>query len=157
DDTCGHGTHVAGIVAGNGASSTGGNCFRTFYGIARRTNLANVRVLDANGQSTVSTVISGIQWGINNKAAYNIPGMNLPKGHAVAEPALTDPLCRAVEKAWKSGIAVVCAAGNSGRVNANPTPGMDNEGYGTAYGSIDCPGNDPYVITVGAMKTIDGN
>jgi serine protease AprX len=157
DDPFGHGTHVAGIVAGNGASSYGGGCFRTFYGIARRTNVANVRVMDASGQSNVSTVINGIGWVLNNKSKYNIRVMNLSMGHQPGESASTDPLCQAVEKAWKAGIVVVVAAGNGGRVNASVSSGMDNEGYGTAYGSIDCPGNDPCVITVGAMKSVDGN
>ncbi len=60
DDPCGHGTHVAGLAAGNGAASTGSNYYRTFYGIARAANIANVRVLGASGQSDVSTVIAGI-------------------------------------------------------------------------------------------------
>ena len=61
------------------------------------------------------------------------------------ESYLQDPLCQAVEQAWKAGIVVVVAAGNYGRDNSN-----NNNGYGT----ITAPGNDPYVITVGAMKTM---
>lgn len=83
DDLCGHGTHVAGIIAGNGAASTGNQYFRTFYGIARKANIVNVRVLDANGQSDVSTVVAGIQWVINNRARYNIRILNLSLGHPV--------------------------------------------------------------------------
>src|SRR6185437_5575039 len=147
-DPCGHGTHVAGIIAGNGAASTGSQYFRTFYGIARNANLVSARVLDANGQSNVSTVLAGIQWVINNRGKYNIRVMNLSLGHPVGESYTTDPLCQAVEAAWKSGIFVVCAAGNSGRLNAAQVPGMDNEGWGTANGSIQSPANDPFVITV---------
>jgi serine protease AprX len=169
-DLCGHGTHVAGIIAGSGASSSGPTCFRTFYGIAQRANLVSVRVLHAGGDSDVSTVINGIQWVVSNAPRYHIRVMNLSLGHPVLESYITDPLCQAVEQAWKAGIFVVCAAGNSGRLynQANPLiptelPALDssnlpgvNEGYLTNYGSIESPGNDPYVITVGAMKSHDG-
>jgi serine protease AprX len=154
DDACGHGTHIAGIIAGSGKSSTGTACFRTFYGIARNANIVNVRVLDKYGQATVSTVLSGIQWTIANKALYNIRVMNLSMGHPVGESYTTDPLCQAVEAAWKSGITVVCAAGNGGRRSDIAGDG-DNEGFGTSYGSIQSPGNDPFVITVGASKNVD--
>ncbi len=156
DDTCGHGTHVAGIVAGNGMSSSGLTCYRTFYGIAPQTNLVNVRVLNGTGEGTVSQVIAGIQWVVNNRAKYKIRVMNLSMGHPIGESYTTDPLCQAVEQAWKAGIVVVCAAGNAGRIQNSVDPTLDNEGYGTAYGSIQSPGNDPYVITVGATKSIDG-
>jgi serine protease AprX len=151
-DQCGHGTHVAGIIAGNGSASSGPRCYRTFYGIARKARLISVCVLDENGQSDVSTVIQGIAWAVSNRNRYNIRVMNIAFGHPVGESYTTDPLCRAVEKAWRAGIVVVCAAGNSGRLNDTPRSGVDNEGYGTAYGSIQSPANDPQVITVGAMK-----
>jgi serine protease AprX len=156
NDTCGHGTHVAGIVAGNGASSKGLTCYRTFYGIAPQANLVSVRVLNNTGEGTLSQVIAGLQWVVANKNAYNIRVINLSLGHPVGESYTTDPLCQAVEAAWKAGIVVVCAAGNDGRLNATQS-GTDNEGWGTAYGSIQSPGNDPYVITVGATKSEDGN
>jgi serine protease AprX len=156
DDKCGHGTLVAGILAGDGQSSTGSSFYRTFYGIARQASLANVRVLDGQGQGTVSTVIAGLQWVVNNKAIYNIRVINLSLGHPVGESYTTDPLCQAVEAAWKAGIVVVCAAGNNGRLNATQS-GTDNSGWGTAYGSIQSPGNDPYVITVGATKAENSN
>ncbi len=156
NDDCGHGTHVAGIIAGNAASSTGLTCFNSYSGVAPQANIVSVKVLNATGGGTVSQVISGIQWVVANKAKYNIGVINLSLGHPVGESYTQDPLCQAVESAWKSGIVVVCAAGNDGRLNANATSGADNEGYGTNYGSIEAPGNDPYVITVGAMKSIDG-
>ena len=155
-DPCGHGTHVAGIIAGNGTRSPAAYCTHTFYGIAPQSNLVNVRVLDQNGQTDVSTVISGLQWVVSNKAKYNIRVINLSLGHPVGESYTTDPLCQAVEAAYKAGFVVVCAAGNQGRVNAANTAGLDNEGWGTAYGSIQSPANDPYVITVGATKSMDG-
>ncbi len=159
EDLCGHGTHVAGIIAGNGAASTGPLFSRTFYGIARGAGLINLRVLDGNGQGAVSNVLAAIDWAIAHKSAYNIRVLNLSLGHPVGESYTTDPLCLAVENAWRAGIAVVCAAGNQGRRNASPTLallGLDNEGYGTAYGSIQSPGNSPYAITVGAMKSPGG-
>src|SRR5579884_1600735 len=107
--------------------------------------------------SWISTAISGIQWVVDNAAAYNIRVLNLSLGHPVGDYYANDPLCQAVEQAWKAGIFVVCAAGNQGRMNANQATGQPNEGWGAAYGSIQCPGNDPYVITVGATKSIDGN
>lgn len=156
-DPCGHGTHVAGIVAGNGAASTGSDYFRTFFGVARGANLVNVRVLDANGTTKVSQLVSALTWVRNNASRYNIKVVNLSMGHPAGDYYKNDPLCLAVEQVWKSGIVVVVAAGNNGR--KNPTPSgdpMDNEGYGTAYGTINSPANDPYVITVGAMKMTDG-
>ena len=144
-DLYGHGTHVAGIVGGNGTSSTGPSYSYTFKGIAPNVNLINLRVLDANGAGTDSGVISAIQEAISLKAQYNIRVINLSLGRPVYESYVLDPLCQAVESAWNAGIVVVVAAGNDGRDNSQGTEG---------YGTINCPGNDPYVITVGAMKTM---
>jgi serine protease AprX len=71
--------------------------------------------------------------------------VNLSLGRGVFESYTLDPLDQAVEQVWNAGIVVVVAAGNYGRDNSN-----NNNGYGT----ITAPGNDPYVITVGAMKTM---
>ena len=144
-DLYGHGTHVAAIIAGNGGSSTCGNCDVTFRGIAPNANLINLRVLDQNGSATDSTVIAGINQAIALKNLYNIRVINLSLGRGIFESYTLDPLCQAAEQAWKAGIVVVVAAGNYGRDNSN-----GNNGYGT----ITVPGNDPYVITVGAMKTM---
>ncbi len=161
NDLNGHGTHVAGIIAGNGASSSGSSFSRTFYGVAREANLVNVRVLDGIGRTNVSTALAGLQWVVENRQKYNIRIVNLSIGHTVGESYTTDPLCIAVEKAWKAGLVVVVAAGNDGRKANLPVPlplyGEDNEGYGTSYGSISSPANSPYVITVGAMRSTDGN
>ncbi len=157
NDQCGHGTHVAGIIGGNGAQSSTPNCTQTFYGIARNVNLVNVRVLDGTGAGVASNVIAGLQWCITNKALYKIGVINLSLGAPVTQSYKTDPLCQAAEAAWKAGIVVVCAAGNDGRLNTTTSSGADNFGYGTAYGSIHSPGNDPYVITVGATKQMDSN
>ncbi|MCP5111471.1 MAG: S8 family serine peptidase, partial [bacterium] len=102
------------------------------------------RVLDRNGAGTESGVISAIERAIKLKKRHKIRVINLSLGRPVFESYTLDPLCQAVEAAWEAGIVVVVAAGNEGRNNS-----FENEGYGT----IGSPGNDPYVITVGAMKT----
>jgi len=145
NDKYGHGTHVAGIIASSGASSEGLGYFRTFQGVAPGANLINLRALDQNGMGSDSTVIAAIQRAIQLRNTYNIRVINLSLGRPVFESYTVDPLCQAVEAAWKAGIVVVVAAGNSGRDNSAGTNG---------YGTITAPGNDPYVITVGAMKTM---
>src|SRR5229473_2720799 len=145
NDLYGHGTHVAGIIAGYGGSSSCGNCDITFRGIAPNANIINLRALDQNGSATDSTVIAAIQQAIALKSQYNIRVINLSLGRGIFESYTLDPLCQAVEQAWKDRKSVVVAAGNYGRDNSN-----GNNGYGT----ITVPGNDPYVITVGAMKTM---
>src|SRR5689334_4987402 len=142
-DQYGHGTHIAGLIAGNGASSTGISYFRTFKGIAPKANLVNLRVLDANGAGSDSMVIAAIGQAITLKSQYNIRVINLSLGRPVYESYGLDPLCQAVEAAYRNGIVVVAAAGNNGRDNSAGTNG---------YGTINSPANDPYVITVGAMK-----
>src|SRR6266704_1587444 len=143
-DLYGHGTHVAGIASSSGAGSTCSNCTRTFKGVAPNVNLVVLRVLDAYGAGTDSRVISAIQKAISLKNTYNIRVINLSLGRQVYESYRLDPLCQAVEAAWNAGIVVVVAAGNQGRNDSTNTDG---------YGTIAAPGNDPYVITVGAMKT----
>ena len=143
DDLYGHGTHVAGIVAGSGVDSICATCTRTVKGIAPNANLINLRVLDANGNGTTSNVIAAIDQAIALAGTYNIRVINLSVGGPVVENSDQDPLCQAVEAAWKAGIVVDVAAGNEGRDNS-----VGNNGYGT----ITSPGNDPFVITVGAMK-----
>jgi serine protease AprX len=142
-DQYGHGTHVAGIVGSNGADSTGPGFTRTLKGVAPNVNLINLRVLDANGAGTDANVIAAIEQAIALQNTYNIRIINLSLGRPVWESYTLDPLCQAAEAAWKAGIVVVTAAGNYGRDNS-----MDEHGYGT----IVAPGNDPYVITVGAMN-----
>src|SRR5882762_5110565 len=143
-DLYGHGTHVAGIIAGAGWFSTGSNFTHTFKGIAPNANIINLRVLDQNGVGTDSSVIAAIQTAISLKSTYNIRVINLSLGRQVYESYTLDPLCQAVEAAWNSGIVVLAAAGNQGRNDSAGTEG---------YGTIAAPGNDPYVITVGAIKT----
>jgi serine protease AprX len=138
NDAYGHGTHVAGILAGNGHDSAG-----RFYGIAPNANIINLRVLDANGAGSDSQVIAAINRAIQLKTQYNIRVINISLGRPVYESYTLDPLCQAVESAWKAGITVVVAGGNMGRDNS-----FGEQGYAT----IEAPGNDPNVITVGAMS-----
>ena len=160
-DKCGHGTHVAGIIAGNGAASTGRGYYRTFYGIARRASLLDIRVLDAQGQGNVSDIIRAIDYVLDyNRSSRNtikVRVINLSLGHLPSESYVTDPLCQAVEKAYRAGLVVVCAAGNNGRSQDTQDAALNNEGYGAAYGTISSPGNSPYVITVGATKRDPSN
>ena len=145
-DAYGHGTHVAGLIAGNGANSLGKNYSRKFLGIAPAANLINLRVLDENGEGSDSAVIAAIETAVSLKSTYNIKVINLSLGRPIYESYAQDPLCQAVEQAWKAGIVVVVAAGNEGRDLA-----LNSEGYGT----IEAPGNDPYVLTVGATNTMN--
>jgi len=146
DDRYGHGTHVAGIIGGNGYKSGSGcsNCTLSYMGIAPNVKLVNLRVLDSNGMGTDSAVIAAIQKAISLKSTYNVRIINLSLGRGIYESYTTDPLTQAVEQAWNAGIFVVVAAGNYGRDNSSNRGG---------YGTITSPGNDPYVITVGSMRT----
>jgi serine protease AprX len=141
-DEYGHGTHVAGIVTGTGTYAAGVTS-QYAGGIAPGAQLVNVRVLGDDGVGNTSDVIAGIDWVIANKAKYNIKIMNLSLGHAVTEPVAFDPLCAAVERAYRAGIIVVAAAGNAGKM-PDGTP---------VLGGIASPGNSPFAITVGATNT----
>ncbi|HKV95659.1 MAG TPA: S8 family peptidase [Candidatus Angelobacter sp.] len=143
NDSYGHGTHVAGILAGNGRDSQNGYPVQ-YTGVAPNANIINLRVLDADGMGTDSQVIAAIQRAIQLKNTYNIRVINLSLGRPIFESYTLDPVCQAVEAAWNSGIVVVVAAGNAGRDNSWGTQG---------YATINAPGNDPNVITVGATKT----
>ena len=130
NDGFGHGTHVASIIASSGLATTG-----NFQGVAPGVNLVAVRVLNANGMGSYSTVIAGIQWVIAQKARYNIRVMNLSLSAPPHSFYWQDPLNQAVMAAWNAGIVVVVAAGNAG-----PKPM-----------TVGVPGNVPYVITAGAV------
>jgi serine protease AprX len=140
-DLYGHGTHVAGIIGGNGYLSAG-----RFAGVAPTVNLIDLRALDANGSGSDSNVIAAIQQAIALKDTYNIRVINLSLGRGIPVSYTQDPLCQAVEAAWQSGIVVVVAAGNYGRLSVNGSNG---------FGTITAPGNDPFVLTVGAMKSMN--
>jgi len=135
-DAYGHGTHVAGIIAGDGWSRSYTDPLRGKYvGIAPDANLISVKVSDDQGEASVLDVIYGLQFVVDNKAAYNIRVVNLSLESTAVGSYKTDPLNAAVESAWFKGIVVVTAAGNRG----------------SAENAVSrAPGNDPYVITVGA-------
>ena len=133
--------------------------FQTFYGIAPQANLVNVRVLDGQGQGDVSTRhrrhpvgASTTRPKLQHPRPEPVPG---PPGRRELHdrPALPGRRGRLEGRDRRRLRRRQRRAGST----APPTPGLDNEGYGTAYGSIKSPGNDPYVITVGAMKSMDGS
>jgi len=143
-DWYGHGTFVAGLVGGTGASSGPANGYPAVYaGMAPNVNLIDLRVLDAFGGGTDSGVIAAIQEAITLKSTYNIRVINMSLGRPIFESYTLDPVDQAVEAAWQAGIVVVVAAGNDGRYS--PTDG---------FGTIGVPANDPAVITVGATLTM---
>jgi serine protease AprX len=128
-----HGSHVAGIVAGNGVASGG-----KYLGIAPGVNLVNIRVSNHEGLTYTSDLIDGLQWLYDNKDAYNIRVVNLSLNSTAPESYQNSPLDAACEILWFNGMVVVVAAGNNGTAN----------GPSTVYP----PANDPFVITVGAVE-----
>jgi serine protease AprX len=128
-DGYGHGTFVAGLIAGDGTASMG-----QYKGEAPGASLVAIKVAGADGVVDTSTVIQGIDWAIANQDRYAIRVLNLSLGADATESTTTAPLDAAVERAWKAGIVVVASAGN----------------YGPGNGSISKPGDDPLIITTGA-------
>jgi serine protease AprX len=129
-DPEGHGTMVAGVAAGAGS---------TYPGVAQNAPLVDARVAGPNGCIQMSDVLAALDWILQSKAQYNIGVVNMSltgNGEASIE---TDPVDQAVEKLWLNGIVVVAAAGNQGQPSS-PVP-------------LSSPGNDPFVITVGAVDT----
>ena len=141
-DDAGHGTFVAGLIAGDGTASLpldqGGTATVQYRGVAPEADIVGIKVLDSTGEGRSSTVMAGIMWAVAHKRQYNIRVMNLSLGSDPVAPSEYDPIAQAVEWAWKKGITVVCAAGNEGE---------------TGPGGILSPGDSPYVITVGATDS----
>jgi serine protease AprX len=136
DDTYGHGTAVAGLVAGNSHYRSYNDPLHDQYaGSAPNANLISIKVANDNGQATTLDAIYGLQFAVDHKNDYNIRVINLSFRSTDAESYTTDPLDAAAEQAWFAGITVVAAAGNMGSAS-------DAVSY--------APGNDPFVITVGA-------
>ena len=136
-DDYGHGTHVAGIVAGSGYDSDGRRS-----GVAPGASLIGLKVLDADGFGYISDVIAAIDYAIAIRARFNIRVINLSVASGVFESYRTDPLAQAARRAVEAGIVVVTAAGNLG---------LDADGE-PQFGGITCPGNAPWVLTVGASS-----
>ncbi|MDX6198675.1 MAG: serine protease AprX [Actinomycetota bacterium] len=127
-DSYGHGTVMAGIIAGSGVDA--GSSPRT--GIAPAAKIISVKVAGASGATDVSTVLAGLSWVNAFKADYNIKVLNLSWGVPSTQSPSVDPLNYAVEQLWAGGVTVVVAAGNTG-------------------GQILKPADDPLVITAGAF------
>jgi serine protease AprX len=136
-DGFGHGTHVAGILSGNGYMSYGKR-----RGIARNANLIALKVLDDDGLGYISNVIDAIDYAVGNKTALGIRVINLSVGAGVYESYDTDPLTQAAKRAVDAGIVVVVSAGNLGQNAANEPQ----------FGAITSPANAPWVLTVGASS-----
>lgn len=138
-DNCGHGTHVAGIVAGTGERSNG-----LYAGIAPDVEIVALRVLGDDCSGNTSDVIDALEWIARNHETYKIKVVNLSLGHRVLESIFTDPLVQAVERLSRKGIVVVTAAGNNGVNPATGNPG---------YGGVGVPCNAPSAICVGSLDT----
>jgi serine protease AprX len=131
NDEFGHGTFVAGIIAGNGASSNG-----AYKGVAPKAKLVSVKIAGRNGASDITNLLAGIQWAVSFRQQYGIRVLNLSVGGTDAiQPYLLSPLNAAVEKAWDAGLVVTVSASNNG----------------SEPGTISKPADDPLVITVGAL------
>jgi serine protease AprX len=133
-DTYGHGTHMAGIIAGSDAATPFGAA--RFDGIAPGAHLISLKVAAADGATDVSQVIAAIDWVVQhrNDTGLNIRVLNLSFGTDSVQDARLDPLSYAVEAAWRKGIVVVVAVGNDG----------------AAADRVTMPAANPFVITVGA-------
>ena len=136
-DDYGHGTHVAGIIGGDGFDSDGA---RT--GVAPGAQLTVLKVLDAQGNGRISDVIAAFDYIYKKREQLNIRVVNLSVATGVYESYNTDPLTVAAKRLVDAGVVVVAASGNLGRT---PT-GLD------AYGGVTAPGNAPWVLTVGASS-----
>jgi len=132
-DGYGHGTFVAGIAAGAASG---------YAGVAPAANLLSLDVMDDEGEATVADIVAACDWILQNKAQYDIKVANFSL-HAMNRASIFfDPLDQAVEKLWLNGVTVVAASGNYA---------VDGEQSDVPF----APGNDPFVITVGAAEIGD--
>jgi serine protease AprX len=140
-DTYGHGTHMAGIIAGrdDAATEVRNGDDDDFLGMAPDARIVSLKLADAGGATDVSQVIAGIDWVVRNRnrSGLNIRVLNLSFGTDGGQDYRTDPLAYAVEVAWRHGIVVVVAAGN--------------QGFGSA--KLNNPAYDPRVLAVGGAET----
>ena len=138
-DTYGHGTHIAGIIAGRQPGKSPRNADEHpewFMGVAPGAGLVSVKVADNTGATDISQVIAGVDWVTDHAAQLDIRVLNLSYASGSPLPYTSDPLAYAVERAWKAGIVVVVSAGNSGNLSSTLTS----------------PALDPYVIAVAAVE-----
>ena len=136
-DDYGHGTHVAGIIAGSGFDSAGARA-----GIAPAARLVVLKVLDRAGRGRTSDVIAALDYAVAHRAELNIRVANISVATGVYESYDEDPLTLAAKRAVAAGIVVVTSAGNNGS-NARGV---------TSYAGVAAPGNAPWVVTVGASS-----
>src|SRR3954462_12858782 len=138
-DRYGHGTFVAGLIAGTGLHSNG-----AIEGMAPDAKLVSLKISGADGATDVTLVLEALEWLKDFASTYNIRVVNLSLGFASSQSYGVDPLDYAVERLWSAGITVITAAGNGGN----------------APGTVLVPGNDPFVITVGSSNdrtTVNNN
>jgi serine protease AprX len=131
-DRYGHGTHMIGVIAGDGGASGG-----AWAGAAPGASVLPVKVASWNGATDVSAVIAGLEWIAAHRERYGIRIVNLSYGTDSSQKHLEDPLNDAVQRLWEAGVLVVAGAGNRGDGGSK----------------IEKPGDDPFVLTVGAAYT----
>jgi hypothetical protein len=140
-DSYGHGTHMAGIIAGRDDAATGSPAgdSSNFIGMAPDARIVSIKVADAQGHTDVSQAIAAIDWVTEHgdEDGLNVRVLNMSFGTDGVQSYLLDPLAYAAEQAWHKGIVVVVAVGN--------------EGFGT--GKVNNPAYDPYLIAVGSDDT----
>jgi serine protease AprX len=142
-DGFGHGTHIAGIIAGRDGSVPAGTRtppHEAFVGVAPDARIVNLKVADASGGTDVSQVIAAIDWVVQHgrSGGLNVRVLNLSLGTDGVQAYQLDPLSHAVERAWHRGVVVVVSAGNDGRGD----------------GQVDNPALNPYVIAVGGSDSV---
>jgi serine protease AprX len=140
-DGYGHGTHMAGIIAGSDDKFDPQHPNPAqFAGVAPDAQLLNMKVGTADGGADVSQVIAALDWVTAHRQEHgmNVRVVNLAYGTASVQPWQVDPLARAVENAWRAGLVVVTAAGNDG---------LDAP-------SLLMPAVDPHVLAVGAVDNV---
>ncbi len=131
-DPEGHGTMVAGIAAGSPNGPSVG-------GVAQNAPLYDLRVFDANGRAETSDVLAALDWVLKNGRSSSVRVVNLSLSGRTETSFRFDPLDKAVESLWLNGFVVVASVGNNGSADG-PAP-------------LAAPGNDPFIITVGALDS----
>jgi serine protease AprX len=145
-DTYGHGTFMAGLIAGRDATVTvpySAAPASGYRGMAPDSRIVSLKVATADGGTDVTQVIAAINWVVQHAKdpGFNIRVINLSYGTNSAQKYELDPLSFAVEQAWKKGIVVVAASGNGGFQKGGGAPGVANPSY------------NPYVLAVGGVDT----
>lgn len=130
DDKNGHGSHVTGIIASSLKSDNG-----KFNGMAPDAYVLPIKAFDAAGNGSYTDILDGLNFVYQNRSRFNIRVLNLSLGASVQSNYWNDPINQAVMRLWDAGIVVVTSVGNEG----------------SDYATVTVPGNNPYIITVGAV------